>query len=432
MNMRKLHFKSVLLAALLLIPAIQTDAQDIQYARQQLHRLCSPEFHGRGYFLKGDSLAADYLAGEFKKLGLQSYGPDYFQEYAFNVNNLTEVSLKIDGKEMAFGIDYMINAASTSFTGGSEPLIIDSELMKSPARLTEIITGNDSHPVVILDSLGLNNPELYHFIRTMVLSGVSGISAVLEVHPKVPIGLVRRNLLAVAHFQVNRESLPANPSHIEVNVSNQYDEHYSTRNVIGYIPGQSEKVIVFSAHYDMVGSFGEGNFFPGASDNASGTTMVLDMARHFSNGRKPYYTLAFMLFSGEEAGLLGSKHYADNPLFPLDKISLAINLDMVGTGQDGVILFNAPARPREAAIVQKINREKQYMVDVEERAAKANSDHFPFHAKGVPAIFFLTKGRAVGVHNIFDTPDKLALYGYENLFRLILDTLSELQRQEID
>ena len=103
--------------------------------------------------------------------------------------------------------------------------------------------------------------------------------------------------------------------------------------------------------------------------------------------------MAFMLFSGEEAGLMGSKHYVNHPLFPLEEIKLVINLDMVGTGQQGVILFNAPQRPLEAAMVQKINEEKHYMKEVEERIGTANSDHWPFEEKEIPAIFFLTKGQ---------------------------------------
>jgi Zn-dependent M28 family amino/carboxypeptidase len=160
--------------------------------------------------------------------------------------------------------------------------------------------------------------------------------------------------------------------------------------------------------------------------------MVLDLARHFSGRRKPYYSLAFMLFSGEEAGLMGSTHYVSQPLFPLEKIKLVINLDMVGTGQQGVMLFNAPQRPLEASMVQKINEEKHYMKEVVEVPAKANSDHYPFHENGVPAIFFLTRGQSGGGHNIFDTPDKLPLYAYENLFRLITDLIRELGRQETD
>lgn len=68
---------------------------------------------------------------------------------------------------------------------------------------------------------------------------------------------------------------------------------------------------------------------------------------------------------------------------------------------------------------------------VEEVAGTANSDHWPFHEKDVPAIFFLTKGKAGGGHDTFDTSDKLPLYGYENLFNLVIDLTRELQRQEI-
>lgn len=75
--MNRSFILSALLTVFVVLPVLYSDAQDIKYARKQLQSLCSPEFHGRGYFLKGDSLAADYLANEFKKLGLKPYGPDY-------------------------------------------------------------------------------------------------------------------------------------------------------------------------------------------------------------------------------------------------------------------------------------------------------------------------------------------------------------------
>jgi Zn-dependent M28 family amino/carboxypeptidase len=265
----------------------------------------------------------------------------------------------------------------------------------------------------------------------MAVNGQLGIRGMIEVFPNTPIGRVGREELPGPYVQLNRKALPEEIHTVQLEVKNKFYEKYPTQNVIGYIPGQTDKVLVFTAHYDMLGSFGPGNYFPGASDNGSGTAMVLDLAKHFSSGEKPYYTVAFMLFSAEEAGLVGSTHYVNHPVFPLEKIKLVINLDMVGTGQQGVILFNGPQRPLEAAIVQKINEEKHYMKEVEERLGTANSDHWPFHKKGVPAIFFLTKGRAGGGHNIFDTPDKLPLYGYENLFQLILDLTEELQKQEL-
>ena len=427
-----LTFKRKITLGFIIFSVLNVNAQDIQYVRKQLEQLCSPEFHGRAYYNRGDSIAADYLAAQFKAFGLKSYGPDYLQDYSFNVNSLEEVSVTINGEPLEFGVDFMMNPSSGSLTGIFKPVIIDASMMISPSKMLKALSEAGENPFIILDSLGLNNPELYSFVKTMALSGQMGIAGLMEICPEVPIGRVGRSAYPGPYIQLVREAMAEQIDEVEIAVRNRYYENYPTQNVIGFIQGQSDKVIVFTAHYDMCGSFGEGNYFPGASDNGSGTAMVLDLARHFSSGKKPYYSVAFMLFSGEEAGLMGSTHYTNNPLFPLERIKLAINLDMVGTGQQGVILFNAIQRPLEAGIVQKINEEKHYMIEVEERPGTDNSDHYPFHEKGVPVIFFLTKGRSGGGHNIYDTPDRLPLYGYEGLFKLVIDLTKELQNREPD
>jgi len=185
----------------------------------------------------------------------------------------------------------------------------------------------------------------------MILSEKFEIAGLIELHTKTPGCRVGRKQLPWPYIQINREAIPDEITNVEIDIKNKYYNSYRTQNVIGYIQDQTNKLIVFTAHYDGIGSFGEGNYFPGASDNASGTSMVLDLARHYSSVEKPYYSYAFMLFSGEEAGPMGSRFYTEHPLFPLEDIKLVINLDMVGTGQEGVILFNGPQRPFEAAIV---------------------------------------------------------------------------------
>jgi len=118
--------KTYLVSLLVVLTITSANAQDIGYARQQLKKLCSPEFYGRGYYKNGDRIAADYLANEYEKFGLKSYGPDYFQEYTFSVNSLVEVSIKINGKELKFGADYMMGAASGSGSGSFSPVFINS------------------------------------------------------------------------------------------------------------------------------------------------------------------------------------------------------------------------------------------------------------------------------------------------------------------
>ena len=130
-----------LVSLLVVLTITSANAQDIAYARQQLNKLCSPEFYGRGYYKKGDKIAADHLANEYKKFGLKSYGSDYFQEYAFNVNSLVEVSIKVNGKELKFGSDYMMSAASGSGSGTFSPVFINSTVMNNPSLLLKKLKG---------------------------------------------------------------------------------------------------------------------------------------------------------------------------------------------------------------------------------------------------------------------------------------------------
>ena len=408
-----------------------SSSQDLPFVRKQLMALCSPEMHGRGYYKRGDSIAAYYIADQFKNLGIKSFKGDFIQRYDLNVNRINRTIVKFNGQELKFNRDYVVSPFSASVKGTFNPVMINASIMQDPEKFLEAVNRASSPKLVVLDSAGLNNPGLYKFIRGLATGREMGIVALMEVFPVTPGTSPGRRQGKVAEIKVGRSAIPDRLSEVELDIESEYMAHYPTQNVIGYLPGETSQFIVFTAHYDGYGSYGEGNYNAAAEDNGSGTAMVMDLARHYLQGKKPYYSVAFMLFSGEELGLLGSKYYTAHPEFSLDKIKLVINLDMVMTGQDGVILFNGIGRPNEAAIVQKINEEHQYMKNVENREGKPNSDHFPFQEKGIPAIFFLTKGPSGRGHGPDDTYDKLPLYAYENLFKLVVAIPEELKKQEI-
>jgi Zn-dependent M28 family amino/carboxypeptidase len=172
---------------------------------------------------------------------------------------------------------------------------------------------------------------------------------------------------------------------------------------------------------------GQDVIFPGANDNASGTAMVMDLARHYSESN-PDYSIAFILFSGEEAGLYGSKFYTENPLFPLKKIKLLINLDMVGTGSGGISFVNGSKFPEFLKIVNQINDEKNYLTKVKSRGESCNSDHCFFYQKGVKAFFIYSMGKEyMHYHNIYDKANALPLTKYEEIFKLLIDTVLKLE-----
>ncbi|NTV46412.1 MAG: M28 family peptidase, partial [Chlorobiales bacterium] len=114
-----------------------------------------------------------------------------------------------------------------------------------------------------------------------------------------------------------------------------HEDTLVSENVCGLLEGGDKnlknEVVIFSAHYDHLGIASDGDVYNGADDNASGTSGILGLAEAFSrNPQKPRRSILFMLFSGEEKGLLGSKFYTDYPAVPLSRTFANINMDMIG------------------------------------------------------------------------------------------------------
>ena len=172
---------------------------------------------------------------------------------------------------------------------------------------------------------------------------------------------------------------------------------------------------------------GDSVYFPGANDNASGTSMMLDFVKHYSNIKnRPKCKIAFVAFAGEEAGLHGSEYFVNNPMIPLNRIKFLINLDLVGTGDEGIMVVNATEHPTQFKTMEKINKEKKYFGNIGQRGKAKNSDHWHFSENGVKCFFIYTLGGISAYHDIYDRAETLPLTKYENLFRLIRDFVSEL------
>ncbi|MFC5269198.1 M28 family metallopeptidase [Adhaeribacter terreus] len=249
-------------------------------------------------------------------------------------------------------------------------------------------------------------------------------AAIFITHPQKLTYTVARNQNPQPQFDLLQKTVGKTPKKVKYEVKAKFIPEYQTQNVIGFIPGkvQSDSFIVFSAHYDHLGRISEDAYFPGANDNASGTSLLLELAHHFSKPEnQPAYSVAFMAFGAEEAGLVGSRFYVEHPLFPLQQIKFLVNLDLTGTGDAGLMVVNGKIHEKEFAQLQKLNGEKHYFPEIKSRGKAANSDHFPFSEKGVPAFFLYTLGGTTFYHDVLDKPDALPLTKYPELFRLILD-----------
>lgn len=201
---------------------------------------------------------------------------------------------------------------------------------------------------------------------------------------------------------------------------------YRSQNVCGYIPGETDSMIVFTAHYEHLGMSGDTIFF-GAHDNASGTAAVLDLAR-MCNQQRGRYTYVFLFFGGEESGLIGSHYFADNPLVKLNKVKLLVNIDLFCGGDEGLMVVNANAEETKPYVdlLEQLNEERHYAAKIGRRDNAANSDHW-YLSQYCPAVFIYTLGGPFGgYHNPEDTCEGCGLGNYMNFMTLLKTFLEHL------
>ena len=141
---------------------------------------------------------------------------------------------------------------------------------------------------------------------------------------------------------------------------------------------------------------------------------------------EPPYSIAFIAFAGEEPGLEGSLHYVEQPVFPLKDIKFLINLDILGTGDEGITVVNGAVHKTEYEALKGINEQKGYLKQVKKRGKAAISDHYPFSEAGVPCFYIYTMGGIQAYHDVYDVPETLPLTEFEDLFKLLTDFVARL------
>jgi Zn-dependent M28 family amino/carboxypeptidase len=227
-----------------------------------------------------------------------------------------------------------------------------------------------------------------------------------------------------------------------------------TRNVIGIVEGSDPRLkqtyVAFGAHYDHVG-YAEGEvvgarrqgargrvtegavedrIWNGADDDGSGTVAIMAMAKAFATGPKPKRSMIFVWHAGEERGLLGSRHFADFPTVPIDKIVAQVNIDMIGRNSN-----NDPANGNSVFVVgsDRISTELHNLtIDANNALPKAlnldftmndptdreqiyyRSDHYSYAVKGIPIVFLFT-GIHPDYHANTDHVDKI---NFEKMTRI--------------
>jgi aminopeptidase YwaD len=363
-------------------------AQDSLYAREVIKHLTSKKMNGRGYVNNGVNKASDYIVSEIKKHKTKPlFADSYIQPYSHPVNTFPKkVALSINGKKMIAGRDFIISPESPSVKGKFD------------------FTKKDS-------------------IR--YVSEKDGVKYLIQLSKKLTysVGTAQSKNCII---EILRSKQTDDIKTAEITIQSQFVPEFKTNNVGAYIEGEkNDSTVVFTAHYDHLGAMGKGCFFPGANDNASGVSMVLNLMKYYSI-HKPKYKTVFVFFSSEEAGLIGSNYFVSNNSMDLPSIKFLINLDLLGTGDDGMMVVNGAIFTKQFEILENINQEKSLVKEIKKRGKAKNSDHYWFTEKGVPSFFIYTLGGVSFYHDIDDVEKTLPLTDYKDVFKLLVEFAARL------
>lgn len=392
--------------------------QDLALVRKNIEKLCSKAYFGRGYLKNGQNKAARFIASEFEQKKLLPFG-QYFQPFHFDINTFPKnLKLKCGKKSLQPGKDFIPKPNCPLVNGSFEVMQFDTLLFNLAASEFLTKTNALSQKAILLPA---------HFEKQYnekIVSGWKPGLLIFEEKQKLTFSLSETQSTVPAISLLKEKIKPG--EEIKISIEPTLIPQFQAENVIGYIPGKSkpDSFLVVSAHYDHLGGLGKKVYFPGANDNASGTSMLLALADYYAKpeNRLPF-SLVFMAFAAEEAGLIGSSFYVLNPLFPLSKIKFLVNCDLLGTGEDGITVVNGSIHTKAFDLLTTINRQKQLLSQVVKRGKAANSDHFPFSEKGVPAFFIYTRGGIDAYHDVFDVPETLPLTKFKEVFTLITEFL---------
>ena len=423
-------------------------AQDTAFARQIIKELSAPKMKGRGASYGADSAAACYIRTKLRRSGVDPLYENYFQEFTYSTFAMEGPCwMEVDGQKLVNGKDFRFTPWSKSIHNASQEVVtLPLETYLDSKKLQQFVTKHegmlsDCFVYINTTSMKAKDQEEQKRIRQELNRlkrrnpfGSRGIMLGVEKLSTASLSGCEQEH-GYTFVEVVASKLPKKVKEVGVCVTTQFRPNHIGRNVCAIVPGEVDSMIVFTAHYDHLGTMGDGYkvrtadgevkevgslCFPGAHDNASGVAALMDLAR-MATQEKPHYTQIYLFFTGEEAGLKGSTYFAEHPLIDLSKVKLLINIDLFCGGENGLMVFNATDEKTKPFFerMKVLNDALQIAPELRARPNSPNSDHAPFVGK-CPAMYVLTLGGPYGGYHVpEDVCEKCSLENYNNYLLLI-------------
>jgi len=456
--------------------------------KKMLFALASPEMEGRGANSKGIEKSADYIINQFQndQIGYLQKLNGYKQLIIFPFIKFNPPTLKFDSIEYKELKDYVgypytfvsnksfeivmlldkdLDSIQNIDLQGKTVLIFTKNIFFKKRLLYEQLIKKGCRGVMLCNPFGEKefkglckiNSEVDRIKKDKLKKSFSGsvhktdslfkslttknyyISTIV-INPKIAPQILGVDSKTFQNKNELGKIITMFPKTSKVGISvksNIKKDTCISNNIIGYIEGGElkDQFVVISAHYDHLG-VDLGNIFRGADDNASGTATILEIAKAYSiavkNGFKPKRSIVFAAFTAEEEGLWGSRAFVKESDSLNIKTIVNLNADMVGRGEDSLVLKENPIKKvyiigskKDSLLYKKIKSiplgKDSLKLDfslIQNSAHLYSSDQANFMIKGIPAAMFF-RGLHPDYHTVRDTPEKLDYETMEKIARLI-------------
>ena len=463
--------------------------------KDMLYTYASDEFEGRDTGEKGQKLAVEYLKKQYKAINIETPlgNDDYFQNVPLERQSIAEAELLVNNTGFKSFEDHIVLRSSGNVNITSDEVIYvgygidadnysdykdidvkgkivlakagepkDSEgnyMTSGGMEATKWSNGrqslsskrdaaitNGAKALIYMDTDLFTRYAPYY--QRQALGGSSGRLSLKSNTQEMVMLMVNDTLAKALYASILEDNTPkAIKSKLSLSIQNT-SENVSSENVVAYIKGSEtpNEIIVISAHLDHEG-IKNGEIYNGADDDGSGTVAILEIAEAFkmaeNDGFGPKRSILFLHVTGEEKGLLGSRHYTDNaPIFPLEYTVANLNIDMIGrtdpkrkegSDRNYIYLIGSDKLSTELHnISEEVNNkycnmklDYTYNDENDPNRFYYRSDHYNFAKNNIPVIFYFN-GTHDDYHRPSDTADKIEYDLLENRARLVFHTAWEL------
>ncbi|MFI5186540.1 MAG: M28 family peptidase [Chitinophagales bacterium] len=430
--------------------------------KKHLYIVAGKEMEGRETATPGQKKAAAYIESQFRSLGLlPGNNGDYQLKFPVYQDSLLNTSIEVNGKSFELDKDFSLNLAQTnSSTYHFSEIVFAGYGISDSTR--DDYKGLDvrGKAVLLLPAPQQQNQGRGGFgnqFARIDAAQKNGAVAVLVIGGKFPhqtktnskSGMYLnafQKIVRPNQFQVSEniakeimgddyakaKSGATGPGTYSVNLTlsvNKATVTLESSDVLGVLEGSDlkDEYVFITGHYDHLGKR-DTTIYYGADDDGSGTVSVLEIAQAFVKakvaGYGPRRTMVFMTVSGEEKGLWGSQYYTEHPVFPLDKTTVDLNIDMIGRidakrkqgdSTNYVYVVGDDKISTDLKTISEATNKKYTNLELDYKFNDPKdpnriyfrSDHFNFARKGVPIIFYYDGMLGADYHRPTDTPDKI-------------------------